>query len=106
MRKMLVAGLLCLAACDGSDMEFFVGHSEGVLRDALGPPSVTSIAPDGTRVLTYRDDAQYAALPGSYPAGAVGTVPFCATSFMVIDGTVLDVSQFGDGCPQTEDAPI
>ena len=105
MRKALLAGLLVLAACDGSDMDFFIGHPESVLRGTLGTPTATFTAPDGTRVLAYRDDAQYAALPGLYPAGAAGAAPFCTSSFTIMNGFVADVSQFGDGCTPDESAP-
>ena len=99
MRKLLVAGLLVLAACDGQDMDMFVGHSERTLRDSLGPPTAVVHVPDGTRVLTYRLDRQFAALPASGPLDGTGQgALFCSTSFIVRNGFIVSLSRFGNDC--------
>ncbi len=100
MRKLLFAALLVLAACDGQSMDVFVGHSEQTLRDSLGPPTAVVYVPDGTRVLTYRIERQYAALPASGPLDDTAqAAPFCSTSFIIRNGFVASLSHFGNDCP-------
>ncbi len=100
MRRLLFAGLFVLAACDGPDMDVFVGHSESTLRESLGAPTTVVQMPEGARVLSYRFDRQYAALPASGPLDGTGPgALFCTTNFMIRDGMVIGLSRFGTDCP-------
>ncbi len=100
MRKLLMAGVLILAACDGPGMDVFVGHTEQTVRDSLGAPTSVVHVPDGTRILNYRLSRQYAALPSGGPQDGGGfDQPYCSTTFVIRDGVVASLSQFGNSCP-------
>ena len=99
MRKLLFAGLLALAACDGPDMEVFVGHSEQTLRDALGAPTAVVRVPNGSKILHYRLEQQFAALPASGPLDGTGQgLLVCANNFEIRGGMVVSLNRFGAGC--------
>ena len=99
MRKLLIAGAFILAACDGPSMDMFVGQTEQTLRDNLGTPTTVVNVPDGTRILSYRLSRRDAALPVSAQDGVGSGVPYCSTTFVVREGVVASLSQFGNSCP-------
>ena len=101
MRKLLIAGVFILAACDGPGMDVFVGHTEQTLRDTLGVPTAVVYLPeDGSRILNYRLGRDFAVLPGVGPEdGPAFEAQFCSTNFRIRDGIVAGMSQFGNTCP-------
>lgn len=100
MRKLLIVGAFILAACDGPGMDVFVGHTEQTLRDNLGTPTTVVNVPDGTRILSYRLSRQYAALPSNGSQDGLGfSEPYCSTTFVIREGVVASLSQFGNACP-------
>lgn len=99
MRKLLIAGVFILAACDGPGMDVFVGHTEQTLRDNLGTPTTVVNVPDGTRILSYRLSRQFAALPSGAQDGVGSSAPYCSTTFVIREGVVASLSQFGNACP-------